>query len=185
MAPDAWRFSVGAHGRPAIEGPAGAPALHFNLSHTRGLVACAVGREPLLGVDVEAIDRTAASTRIAERFFAPSEVDALRRLPPEEQRERFFRFWTLKESYIKATGLGLSVPLDQFWFALTPSEPVAIEFGARITDDGSRWRFAERQPTPRHRLAVAVGADREGDWTIDLVEEALDPLVFRRLGRGA
>ena len=169
VAPEAWRFVAGSHGRPAVSGPAPVPPLHFNLSHTSGVVACVVAAEPLVGVDVEAMDRGEA-TALAERYFAPPEVEALRRLPLEAQRERFFRYWTLKESYIKARGLGLALPLDQFWFDLAPSGAVTIAFGPGIADTPSAWRFLERPPTPEHRLAVALATPDEADWEIDLVE---------------
>lgn len=176
VAPEAWTISVGAHGRPEVAGPLEAPGWHFNLSHTDGLVACVVGREPLVGVDAEATHRPGAATEIADRFFAPPEVEALRRLPPSEQRDRFFRYWTLKESYLKARGLGLALPLDQFWFDLSPGGEATIEFGGGIVDTPSRWRFAERRPTPRHRLAVALGTEHGGAWTMDLAEEPVNRL---------
>lgn len=167
IAPEAWRFSLGPHGRPALAGPHGAPPLHFNLSHTDGLVACVISSAPLIGIDVEATDRRTATLEIAEGFFAQPEVAALRALPPEAARDRFFRTWTLKESYIKARGLGLALPLDQFWFAIEPDAPIGISFGPQLADEPNRWRFVERQPTPRHRMAIALGADRSRDWTIE------------------
>jgi len=104
VAPRDWVFREGPHGKPAIAGPEGAPALRFNLSNTRSLVACAVTLDHEIGVDVEEIDRPGETVTIAERFFSPSEVAALRALPAGEQRERFFEYWTLKEAYIKALG---------------------------------------------------------------------------------
>jgi 4'-phosphopantetheinyl transferase len=151
---------------------------HFNLSHTSGAVACVIAGEPLVGVDVEAMDRAGSTTDIAARFFAPPEVEVLHRLPAAAQRDCFFRFWTLKESYIKARGLGLTLPLDQFWFVPGPGEAIAIDFGPGIVDTPSRWRFVERQPTPQHRLAVAVARQRDEAWELELIEHAMDGMAI-------
>ena len=93
-----------------------APALQFNLSHTRGFVACAISIANAVGIDVEAVSRN-PDIEVADRFFSPREVAILRAMPPERQPETFLRFWTLKEALIKATGEGLSRALDSFSFA--------------------------------------------------------------------
>src|SRR6185436_18685723 len=103
------------------------PRLHFNLTNTRGLVACAVSvAHAEVGVDAEALDRSGETVAIADRYFSTEEVRALRALPESAQRQRFFAYWTLKESYIKARGLGLRLPLDQFSFRL--GESIGIAF---------------------------------------------------------
>lgn len=132
--------------------------LRFNLSHTDGLVALALAPAHPVGVDVEDTTRPGRQLAIADRFFAPSEVAALRRLPPERQRARFFDYWTLKESYIKARGLGLAIPLGHFAFELDRPGPITIAFDPRLDDDPARWHFHHLDPTPRHRVAVAVAA---------------------------
>jgi len=161
VAPSEWRFASGPHGRPEIAGPPAAPPLRFNLTHTDGLVACVVTASGEVGVDAEAIDRPVQPAEIATRFFAPAEVAALRAQPEERQREYFFRCWTLKEAYLKACGSGFSLPLDRFSMAIDGLGP-RIHFGPEIDDRPDRWRFFERQPSPRHTLAIAVGAE-DGD----------------------
>lgn len=162
IAPAAWRFITNAHGRPEIlDRPPGVPDLRFNISHTNGLIACAVtiGRE--VGVDVEQINRHLAHD-IAGRHFAPSEVEDLRKLPDEEQHTVFFDYWTLKESYIKARGFGLALPLGDFAFKLNPPAAPTISFEPALEDDPATWQFLQEWPTPTHRLALAVrreGAD--------------------------
>ncbi len=118
VAPRDWPFRIDEHGRPELAArPAGTPDLRFNVSHTNGLVACAVtvGRE--VGVDVEHTGRRLVHD-VAERFFSPREVADLRACPAADQPVVFFDYWTLKESYIKARGLGLALPLRQFSFLL-------------------------------------------------------------------
>ena len=162
VAPAAWSFIANVHGRPEIlDRPRGVPDLRFNVSHTEGLIACAVtiGRE--VGVDVEHIGRRLTHD-VAGRFFAPREVDDLRRLAADEQHRVFFDYWTLKEAYIKARGFGLALPLADFAFRLSPPSPPAITFEPSLDDDPATWQFFQDSPTPQHRLALAVrreGAD--------------------------
>jgi 4'-phosphopantetheinyl transferase len=154
--PHAWRLRIEQYGKPEVANlPAAAPDLRFNLSHTEGLVACAVtvGRD--VGVDVEHIQR-ALTHDVAERFFSPEEVTDLRALPPEEQDVVFFDYWTLKESYIKARGLGLTLPLGQFTFRRIPGRAPTISFAPELHDDPLSWQFAQFWPTRDHRMAVAV-----------------------------
>jgi len=113
LPPSDWRFIVGRFGKPQIDPALGRPRLHFNLSHIRGLVACAVSLDHEVGLDVEAWDRAGDGLDIAGRFFAPAELALLREAAPDDRPEVFARIWTLKEAYIKATGRGLSsFPLD-------------------------------------------------------------------------
>jgi 4'-phosphopantetheinyl transferase len=156
LAPREWPITIDERGRPQLQPTHAAPDLRFNLSHTPGLVACAVtiGRE--VGVDVEYIGRRLLHEGIPERFFSTREVADLRALPGEQQRMTFFDYWTLKESYIKARGLGLALPLGQFTFLLHGMRGPTIEFAPELHDDPSSWQFAQFWPTPDHRLAVAV-----------------------------
>jgi len=117
MEPAALRFSVEANGKPALEGS----ALAFNVSHTDRLIAIAVaapGRA--LGIDIEALDRPVPHADIARRFFHPSEWSQLRGQPAGMGSDRFFRLWTAKEAFIKATGEGMSRDLASFCVLLDP-----------------------------------------------------------------
>jgi 4'-phosphopantetheinyl transferase len=154
--PRDWRFETTAHGRPEIaEACRPSPPLRFNVSHTAGVVVCAVTSDRAIGVDVERIDRSRTGD-VAARFFAPAEVAALQTLAPEQRAREFFDYWTLKEAYIKARGLGLALPLEHFAFSLSPAAPPAIAFDGEIADDPGAWQFVQAWPTPAHRLALAV-----------------------------
>ena len=163
--PQAWTFQAGPYGRPEIVRPAGVPPLRFSLSHTAGLVAIAVALQMDVGIDVEGITRwppraenaRASGLDIARHYFAPSEADALEALPPERQGRAFLEYWTLKEAYIKATGLGLSMPLKSFAFELT--DPPAIRFDA-ATGDSGEWHFLRLALTAQHVSALAVKSAR-------------------------
>jgi 4'-phosphopantetheinyl transferase len=160
--PRDWIFAAGENGRPEIADPP-EPELRFNLSHAPGLVACLVARDRSVGVDVENTGRPTDALEIAERYFAPGEVAELRALPPEERRARFFGIWTLKEAYVKARGLGITVPLDGFAFSLMGGGPA---FDAPHDDAHHRWQFTSHAPTGAHVLATAI--ELTGSPSIDL-----------------
>jgi 4'-phosphopantetheinyl transferase len=167
--PRSWRFVENEHGRPDLA-PGQGPPLCFNLSHADGMIACAVTLARPIGVDVEALERRGDTVGIADRYFSPFEVAALRALPRERQRERFLLYWTLKESYIKARGLGLALPLEQFSFHLDEPGPIRISFAPELADDAQAWQFALFRPGARHVLAVGVRRGRGPDLAIEVRE---------------
>jgi 4'-phosphopantetheinyl transferase len=176
ISPTEWRFVTNAHGRPEIDQPEGERSLKFNLSHTKGLVVLAVAREREVGVDVEDRERGGKLLDVAERFFSPYEVAALRRLPENEQLDRFFFYWTLKEAYIKARGKGLAIPLSQFSFELDEDRDrgIRIAFGPKLEDDPDRWQFTALSFGRQHR--IAVGVERRKGETVRLVARETVPL---------
>ena len=140
IAPKAWEFTANQWGRPGIAQSAG-QAVCFNVSHTAGLVVMAVSGLPVLGVDVENASERKAPLDVARSYFSASEADDLYALPLAQQPERFFHYWTLKESYIKAKGKGLSIPLEQFSFQLQEPGQVSIEFANNLEPEPENWRF--------------------------------------------
>lgn len=150
----AWRFRADALGKLHLDGEA--PAFVFNLSHTYGLVACALARRGELGLDVEQVRISDDLVAVARHMFSAVEADHIGALAGEARAEAFFAYWTLKEAYLKARGFGLS--LDTKSFAFNLAETVSVSFTASAQDDGARWRFARLAPTPGARLAVAAAA---------------------------
>ncbi len=154
--PWTWQFRTVSNGRPELANqPGPGPRLRFNLSHTEGLVVCAATWDWDLGVDVEFLDRRPVSEGLPERYFSSSEVADLRALPSERQGRGFFDYWTLKEAYIKARGLGLALPLEKFSYHLGQPE-ITISFAPDLDDDPSQWQFAQFEPGPRHLISCAV-----------------------------
>lgn len=155
LSPQALRFVANAYGRPELD-PA-RDGLRFNLSHADGLAALAVARDAEIGVDVEDTARRSRPEDIADHFFAAAEVAALLALPAEQRPQRFFDFWTLKEAYIKARGMGLSIPLGSFAYDLSRGRgAIDLAIDPSLGDPRAGWRFVLDDPTPRHRLALAV-----------------------------
>jgi 4'-phosphopantetheinyl transferase len=171
VSPGDWRFIANEFGRPEISEPRAERSLRFNLSHTEGLVVCLVGRDREVGVDVENRARGGDLLDVADRFFSPFEVKALRALPPEEQMDRFFLYWTLKESYIKARGMGLAISLSAFSFDLdAPGGGVRVLFDPSLGDDPGRWQFSVMSYGRRHAIAAGVESKRSRDVRIVLRE---------------
>ena len=152
-------FTVGPHGKPALENL----GLEFNLSHSGGCGLLAVTRGRRVGVDVERVRADFAGEDIARRFFAPAEVEALAASAPDQYATGFFRCWTRKEAYVKARGDGLSLALERFEVPLDQGATRAL---ASCLDDPSecaRWSLREVVPAPGYLGALVV----EGDgWTL-------------------
>ena len=156
IGPEAWRFSTDRYGRPRIlNADERARKIAFNVSHTDGLIALAVTLDGMIGVDVENSLRP-VGLEVAERFFSRVEAVALTELPANMRRARFFEYWTLKESYIKARGLGLSIPLDQFWFRFEGENRVDLFMSPRLYDETSRWRFWQFRPSTVHVMSLCA-----------------------------
>ena len=158
--PARWRFRTSEHGRPEIASPAS--PLRFNVSHADGLVVCLVSRARALGVDAESLRRRRRWLDIAERFFAPAEARALSGVPAARLALRFLEYWTLKESYVKARGRGLTLPLSGFWFELPipTRDGIRIRFTPAVADDPARWQFSLDRLGADHVVATAI--DRSG-----------------------
>ena len=174
--PADWVFETNAYGRPEAANPAARElGLAFNISHTHSLIVLAVtaGRE--LGVDVENVRAREVSIGVADRYFAPQEVSVLNAVPAEEQQYRFFEYWTFKESYIKARGMGLSLPLDKFSFQYPDAQAVEIAIDPELADDAARWQFWQFRPSPDY--LVAVCAERTAAPSPRLIARTIVPML--------
>lgn len=167
VAPRDWAFTTGERGKPALAAALAVHGLHFNLAHTPGLVAFAVSRLPGIGIDAENSRARIAPLHLANRYFTGAEVRALDALPGDERPARFFALWTLKESWLKATGEGLAAGLGNASFDLDDAHRVrGVGF---LKDDAARWRFWQFAPSPGHVVALALCAtSMPGDVAVTL-----------------
>jgi len=154
--PGAITFQYNAFGKPSLPDEPGRDRIRFNVSHADGIALYALTRSREVGVDIEGVRADMASERIAERFFSPREIAALRALDPELRHEAFFACWTRKEAYIKARGVGITVGLDQFDVSLAPDEPAAILASREDGEALYRWSLHHLMPDPGYVGAVAV-----------------------------
>lgn len=176
--PASLQFTADPHGKPRLAGlPAAETSLQFNLSHTRGLSALLLCRGAEVGVDVEDARRTVEHLSLAQRYFATREVAALEALSGADQRELFFAQWTLKEAWVKAKGLGLRVPLDEFGFELSGTEPsgITLHCDPQLLEDPAEWSFRLLQ-RDGFRIAVAAAYPAAAPLLLQVHDAA--PLLF-------
>ena len=116
--PASVRLLVGDHGRPRLDPDAHPADLDFNLSHSGELALVAVAREGTrVGVDVERLRPGRNPLRVADRYFSPAEVQAVKAVAPDAQPHEFLRYWTAKEALAKGLGLGLKAPRGELELA--------------------------------------------------------------------
>ncbi len=178
IAPQDWRFDIGDKDKPEIVNPP--LPLRFNISHTKNLIICAVTLNDDIGCDVENIGRSNDVLSIAERYFSPQEATQLFSLPTNEQCDRFFDYWTLKESYIKAWGLGLAIPLADFSFTIADKNlqqkgnfviksDISLSFAKHREDNSEVWRswlfYPIEEHEAQHRIALSLRAQDNNQTT--------------------
>lgn len=163
IAPEAVRFRYGPHGKPALSQGTDRDGLCFNVSHSGALALIAVTRDRQLGVDLEQLRPELAEPAVAAHFFSPREVAALAQTPATEYPAAFFRCWTRKEALVKATGLGLSLPLDSFDVSLAADEPARLLATRWHPPQDERWSLVALPCAPGYVAALAVEGD---DWRL-------------------
>ncbi|MBW4051063.1 MAG: 4'-phosphopantetheinyl transferase superfamily protein [Proteobacteria bacterium] len=177
--PEDWVFEPGPRGRPAISAPRMEPGLQFNISHSSDLVMMGVTSGRALGIDAESTDAREADIDGLDRYFAPQESAALLALPPAARRRRFFELWTLKESYMKARGLGLAIALDAFSFELTSERGLSLHMRPQLGDSPAGWQLW--QLDLRAGYVAAVCAARGGEAAPRLVVREAVPLAGEKI----
>lgn len=122
----------GKYGKPHLDTPKGTPPLHFNLSHSQGLILYAFSVEDEIGIDLEKIRSDGTLVRSVSEFFTPAERARIEEPLQCGQFELFYRCWVMKEAYTKARGDGLQIPLNSFelppaWPDSELAKPVLLE----------------------------------------------------------
>lgn len=156
LPPAEWRFEPGPYGRPEIVHPKVCTGLSFNLSHSAKVIALAVSETRTVGIDVECLRGRDSCLDIAEHYFAPEEYSSLLRLPAEQRPSGFLEYWTLKESYIKARGMGLSLPLHQFAFDLSAPGTIRFTTHPELADAAARWQFWQYRLSADSVMAICA-----------------------------
>jgi 4'-phosphopantetheinyl transferase len=141
--PASITFSYSTREKPSLSPPYSGSNITFNISHSGEVTLLAFTHKRDVGVDVEQMARKSDLEAIARRFFSAHEQQQLFALPPEERSEAFFRCWTRKEAYIKATGDGLSLPLSQFDVSIAADDRNALVATRPDTSEAARWSMRE------------------------------------------
>lgn len=148
VGPCEWTWREGPRGRPEVDAD-----VSFNIAHTAGLVLCAVSRIGHVGVDAEHRLRAPIDPRMFRRYCAPDEAADIERRPDSHRQDQFLKYWTLKEAYLKARGLGITVHLADLSFSL--DDPIRLN---RLNgfEDNLEWAFVLDTPDDAHVVAAAA-----------------------------
>ena len=157
IAPGDLEFDVGAHGKPSLRSDALNGRLSFNLSHSGEMALVAVSSCESVGVDVERQDSRADLLRLAREFFSPREQEALQVhvRAGEDVAETFFRAWTRKEAYLKATGQGVVSGLSHFDMPLQSGEQLTDRFDSAAA---RRWHIVDLSPGAGYSASLVAAA---------------------------
>jgi 4'-phosphopantetheinyl transferase len=142
----AIEFEANKYGKPLLKRNCG---LHFNVSHSGDWIVCAVDAEPV-GIDIEQI--RPLEIEIAAQFFSDEEDKILMAKSPEDRQSFFFDLWTLKESYIKAVGKGVSIPLKSFTVRFLEKGEIAVKSGNGLTN----WTLKQYDLDPEYKMSVCA-----------------------------
>ena len=166
--PQSVEFVYGPYGKPSLAPAIPGPLIHFNVSHSAGVMLCALTGAVNVGVDIERVRALADYDRMIERMFSEREHSALQSLPTSEQLRAFFLCWAHKEAHLKATGAGLSGSLDQLetYATLVDEAPPRIEVILQKRDLAS-WTHLQLSPGSGFVAALAVEAR---DYAVDCWE---------------
>jgi 4'-phosphopantetheinyl transferase len=160
-APDQIQFVYSNYGKPRLVEQINTGWVAFNLSHSNGKALFAVSRQDMLGIDIEFMRDDRDLLSIASAAFSSHELEQLRALPENLQKEAFFSCWTRKEAFIKATGKGLSFPLKNFDVSLLPGERVAISRVEGHPETLFSWQLEDLPVEAGFKAALAVRIARK------------------------
>lgn len=153
--PSEWQFQTNPFNKPFIAPSLDTLGLHFNLSHTEGMVAVALTQIGPIGIDVESTSRQQNVSEIAQDILTPYEYRNLNQLTHTDQQTQFLKYWTLKEAFVKATGAGLTAGLQTFEFDLDAQPHPVIRFLSPNETLANRWQFQQHTLPSGHILALA------------------------------
>ena len=157
IAPVDWRFARDENSRPFVSAPELDPRPWFSISHTDGLIACLTSLSQQAAVDVEKIEPEGSLPQVAEEVFSPEEQESLRASSgSSEWTRRFFRYWTLKEAYAKARGLGLKMRLSDVSFHWGEDGGIEARFAPALADNPYAWRFWNCDLGADHTISIAA-----------------------------
>ena len=161
-----WRFARDQNHKPFIIAPKSFSAVNFSLSHTDGLIACLVSLVAEAAVDVEKLEFHDDLALVAKQVLSAVELTALGKLSGRDWTERFFDYWTLKEAYAKARGVGLSLGSSDIVFEIDADNGIRAHFSSRSDDDSSAWVFWCHHLSPQHTISVAAKAETDAGYEI-------------------
>lgn len=136
--PEQIRIKKAEHGKPYL---ADYPELAFNLSHTADRVMIAVARQCQLGVDIEICKPRHSLSGLVDKCFAEEEAAYWTRLPEPQKTQAFYRFWTRKEAFVKATGCGIVLGLNRC--VINPENPAEFLRVPKLCGQAAAWHVLD------------------------------------------
>jgi 4'-phosphopantetheinyl transferase len=154
--PQQLRFGYGSHGKPVL---LDFESLHFNVAHSQDLALYAMTRDRSVGIDLEQIRTVDNLESLTRRFFSPSEHTAICEAEAPHQATLFFRYWTCKEAYLKATGEGLG-KLGGLEIELSLLQPAQLK-RLPSEENPQHWHLQELELENDFTAAIVVAAPSE------------------------
>ena len=154
--PQQLHFLYSDRGKPSLAPEINPLQLQFNVSHSGDLALYGVTCDRKIGIDVEYLRPMPDATKLATRFFSSQEATMIQSLSPPAQQIAFFRAWTGKEAYLKATGDGLAGSLDQVEVTLKAEDPVALRRLNGNEQAALEWRLVSIAPHKNYIASLAV-----------------------------
>lgn len=156
-------FSHSQYGKPALTKNLKDYKILFNLSHSRDFALIGLAYKREIGVDIEFMCNDFDFMKIAETYFTPREYSCLLKSPDYMKKETFFRYWTYKEAFMKATGIGLSLPMNKVEVSTFPDQPITLLESDQRNGYSRKWNLMHIGCDPEYTAAVAVEG---GDWDL-------------------
>ena len=148
--------AVTADGKPYLLPLPGRPSVSFNLSHSGGLAVIAIAASPEIGIDIECLDSDFPIADAACQVLTDTEFEALASLPEQLRIPAFYRFWTMKEAYLKGVGTGITREMNSLEITAFPGKPAYRCGAADVPKGAGDWILFELPPIPGYAGALAV-----------------------------
>jgi 4'-phosphopantetheinyl transferase len=167
--PASIEFELGKNGKPRLAGEIAATGLEFNLSHSNEMALIAVAAQPV-GIDLEHVRPLSDANELVQRFFSKREATSYSVMPDDQKPLGFFRLWTRKEAWLKATGEGITNLLDRVEVSFLPGEPARVLRLPELWSGDADWSLAHFDPEPGYVGALAI-ARKQVDVSLRRLED--------------
>jgi 4'-phosphopantetheinyl transferase len=156
---DRITFEYGKNGKPFLSKNSGGDKIRFNISHSNEYALFAFVFDRDIGVDLEYIKALKDMDEVAEQVFSAKEIAVLRSLPEADKKACFFKFWTRKEAYLKATGEGFSADLDAIDVSSCSDNSSVFVDSEKNVAEKTHWTIQDLRPSLGYAAAFVVEGD--------------------------
>jgi 4'-phosphopantetheinyl transferase len=180
--PEAINFAVTADGKPYLPPLPGKAPIRFNLSHSGKLAVIGIASGLEIGIDIEFMDMDFPIADAARQVLTDTEFDAVASLPDQLRIPEFYRYWTMKEAYLKGVGTGIAREMNSF--EVSGGKPAYGCGAADLPKNGGDWMLFELPPIPGYAGALAVGTEPSTICFFEVSTPATDLQSFRPSSSG-